>query len=249
MTKPFMMVAPTGARRSKADHPALPVTLGEIVSTASNCFVVGANAIHLHIRDESGAHTLDAGLYRETLTELARTVPRMQVQITTESAGMYSVVEQLDCLRQVRPSWASVSVREVAREEDIATRFYDTCDDNNVKVQHILYDESDARLLARWVRESVVSGVRDILLVVGRHQETNKPTSDIVASMLSPLPPVFNWMLCAFGEQEHQRLCEAVALGGSVRVGFENSLVNADGRRHDDNAASVRALVRALDRN
>lgn len=249
MTKPFVMVAPTGARRGKADHPALPVTPGEIVSTASDCFAAGANAIHLHIRDKDGAHTLDAGLYRETLAELSRMVPEMRVQITTESVGIYSVAEQLDCLRQVRPSWASVSIREVAREGDMVAHFYDTCGDNDIEIQHILYDESDARLLARWVRKGILPGAPDVLFVLGRHRETNEPTRDIVTSLLSLLPPVPKWMLCAFGEQEHRRLCEAAALGGDLRVGFENSLVDANGRKHENNAESVRVLVRKLDEN
>ena len=249
MTKPFVMVAPTGARRGKADHPALPMTPGEIISTASDCFAAGADAIHLHIRDENGAHTLDAGLYLEILAELSRAVPGMRAQITTESAGVYSVAGQLDCLRQVQPSWASVSIREVAREKDTAARFYNTCDDNGTEVQHILYDESDARLLAQWVHEGILSGAPGVLFVLGRHRETNEPTRDIVTSLLSLLPPVSKWMLCAFGEQEHQRLCEAAALGGDLRVGFENSLVNADGRRHDNNAESVRSLMRALGEN
>lgn len=246
MTKPFVMVAPTGARRGKADHPALPMTPSEILLAASNCFTAGADAIHLHIRDENGAHTLDSGLYRETLAELSRAVPRMRVQITTESAGVYSVAEQLDCLRRVQPSWASVSIREVAREKDMATRFYNTCEDNGTEVQHILYDESDARLLAQWMQEGILTGAQGVLFVLGRHRETNESTHDIVISSLSLLPPVSKWMLCAFGEQEHQRLCEAAALGGDLRVGFENSLVDAGGRRYDNNAESVRTLIRAL---
>lgn len=249
MTKPFVMVAPTGARRGKTDHPALPMTLGEIVSTASDCFAAGADAIHLHIRDKDGAHTLDAGLYQETLVELSCTVPEMRLQVTTESVGIYSVAEQLDCLRRVQPSWASVSIREVAREEDMAARFYDTCGDKDIEIQHILYDESDARLLARWVHEGILPGAPSVLFVLGRHHETNEPTRDIITSLLSLLPPVPKWMLCAFGEQEHQRLCEAAALGGDLRVGFENSLVDANGRKHGSNAESVCALVRALDKN
>ena len=37
---PSLMVAPNGARRSKSDHPALPVTLPEIVATARACAYV-----------------------------------------------------------------------------------------------------------------------------------------------------------------------------------------------------------------
>ena len=42
---PKLMVAPNGARKSKRDHPNLPVTISEIVQEAKNCFQKGANAI------------------------------------------------------------------------------------------------------------------------------------------------------------------------------------------------------------
>ena len=68
-----------------------------------------------------------------------------------------------------------------------------------------------------------------------------------VRPMLDSLPPVGAWMLCAFGRAEHACLVEAAALGGSVRVGFENSIERADGSRWPDMAASVSALRAELE--
>ena len=90
MSLPRIMVAPNGARRGKADHPALPVTIPEIVACAADCFAAGADGLHAHVRDGAGEHVLDAGLYAELMTELARTVPGMPVQITTEAVGRYT---------------------------------------------------------------------------------------------------------------------------------------------------------------
>ena len=72
--KPLIMVAPNGARRMKADHPALPLTVAETVETAQACHAAGAGALHLHIRDAEGRHSLDAGHYREALQALRQAV-------------------------------------------------------------------------------------------------------------------------------------------------------------------------------
>ena len=84
------MVAPNGARKTKEDHPNLPITISEIVKEAVNCFNEGANAIHAHVRDKKGDHCLDAGIYRELLSELDIKVPELPVQITTEAVGKFS---------------------------------------------------------------------------------------------------------------------------------------------------------------
>lgn len=246
MTRPFIMVAPNGARRGKADHPALPVTIPETVETARACRAAGADALHLHIRDDDGAHSLDPGRYGEALAELSRAVPDMRVQVTTESAGIFDVPQQLDCLTRLKPRWASVSVREIARDPALAPRVYATCADNGTEVQHILYDPEDAALLARWQAEGIVRpGKESMILVLGRYATGQKATPDDLAPLLAAKPDG-RWMLCAFGPAEHACLLAAARQGGDLRVGFENNLHRADGTPLRDNAESVALLVDQL---
>ncbi|MGV6805484.1 MAG: 3-keto-5-aminohexanoate cleavage protein [Ruegeria sp.] len=237
----YILVAPNGARRGHADHHALPVTTDEIVRTALACHTAGANGLHLHVRDDEGRHSLDAGRYREVTVELTRTVPTLDVQITTESAGVYDVPAQFNCLQQVAPQWASISVREIAREPDLAPRIYGLCADQGTRVQHILYDAEDAVLLKQWQAAGIVRREQvERLLVLGRYAtaQESQPT-DLDAFPADPAP----WMVCAFGRLEHDCLVAASDRGGDVRVGFENSLTNSDGTQWTDNAASVAALV------
>ncbi|WP_298848567.1 3-keto-5-aminohexanoate cleavage protein [uncultured Ruegeria sp.] len=245
-SRPYILVAPNGARRSRRDHPALPVTTDEIVRAARNCHAASANGVHLHVRDADGNHTLDAGLYGETLAELQRAVPEMDVQITTEAAGVFDVPSQFECLQQVQPEWASISVREIARDSDLVPRVYALCADQGTRVQHILYDMEDVRLLENWQAEGVVKADQtDRLLVLGRYSDGQQSVpSDLDVFPSSP----HNWMVCAFGAQEHVCLAETARRGGDVRVGFENSLTAPDGTSWADNAASVAALVETLGR-
>lgn len=247
MRHPFVMVAPTGARRQPAEHPALPVTLPQIVGTARDCFAAGAAGLHLHVRDGEGRHSLDPGRYREALAELAQSVPKMRVQVTTEAAGIYSVEDQLATLADLRPDWASISVREIARAPELAHRVYGTCAAAGTEVQHILYDAADVRLLIDWTAKGVVRAGQDrVILVLGRYSEGQVSSPDDLAPLVAELPGDARWMLCAFGTKEHACLRAAAALGGDLRVGFENSLTDAEGTPHADNAASVRSLLASL---
>ena len=57
----LITVAPTGAESAKADVPALPTTLEELVETARACEAAGAAMIHLHIRDASTSRRSTSG--------------------------------------------------------------------------------------------------------------------------------------------------------------------------------------------
>lgn len=115
---PRLMVAPNGARRGKADHPALPVTDDELVETARACRQAGADGIHLHIRDRRGRHLLDAGRYRALLDRMEEAVPGMYLQVTSESAGRYEAEQQRAMMRALRPRHVSVGLREMVRKPD-----------------------------------------------------------------------------------------------------------------------------------
>lgn len=242
------MVAPNGARRDRADHPALPVTTDQIVTTAAACAAAGADALHLHVRDDEGRHSLDPGRYRETLTEISATTPGLRLQITTEAAGVFDVPEQLSCLQGVRPDWASISVREIARDPDSASKVYATCAEQGTEVQHILYDTDDIVLLKDWQRTGVVRPGQDaVLFVLGRYAPGQASFPGNLHPFRDALPEARDWMVCAFGPQEHACLLAAARDGGSLRVGFENSLTDHCNRRHPDNAASVAALRSLLE--
>ena len=100
---PRIMVAPNGARRTKADHPNLPMAAEEIAASAAACFAAGAGAIHLHVRDAEGRHVLDASLYREVIRLIIMAVPDMMVQVTTEAVGLYTPAQQMALVRDLKP--------------------------------------------------------------------------------------------------------------------------------------------------
>ena len=249
--QPYIMVAPTGARRTKSDHPKLPVTLTEIIQTAEACFKGGANALHLHVRDDDGAHSLDTGRYKEALAEMQIRLPDMDVQITTESAGIFDVADQLACLQAVKPSWASVSIREVSRAPALAKRLYQTCCDNETVVQHILYNAEDVALLDDWQTKGIIdTSQNSVIFVLGRYTAGQESQPDDLTPFLDAIRKsdhnIRRWMVCAFGMNEHLCLAEVAAKGGDLRVGFENSLLSPAGTLHDDNAASLQMLKSLL---
>ena len=247
---PRVMVAPNGARRTRSDHPALPLTIEEVVACALACHAAGAGGLHAHVRDASGAHVLDAGLYRELLDELARRAPALFVQITTEAAGRYDAGAQRRLVHDLSPPAVSIAIGEVLSDGDEAAAFrlFGFCDEAGIAVQHILYSPGDVALLAGLVARGVVPGRGlQILHVLGRYApgQASSP-ADLDAPLSSARGLDADWAACAFGQGETACLAEAARRGGKVRVGFENNLHNADGSLARDNAERVAAVVSAL---
>ncbi len=247
------MVAPNGARRGKADHPNLPVTIPEIVETAVACWDAGATGIHAHVRDAEGLHTLHAGLYRQLMAALSEAVPDMFVQITSEAAGRFSPLEQRSMVAGLKPPSVSVALREMipdAAELPAARRFYHWAARKGIAVHHIAYSRAELERVLALVSDGTIPGTaHQLMLVLGSYDGSRTSDPDDIPALIEPIrsaPPDWDldWMLCAFGPSETPCLARALELGGKARVGFENSLWNADGSLARDNAERVAEIVR-----
>lgn len=249
---PSIMVAPNGARKTRADHPALPVTIDEIVKCAVSCFDAGAKAIHAHVRDTEQRHVLDAGLYLEFISEMKVQAPKMQVQITTEAVGLYSPAQMRKLVRIVMPEAVSVSIVEMLADGDeTASRtFYQDMQEAKIAVQHILYSADQLGQFLELVEQGTIPGVKhQLLFVLGRYaanQESNPMELDPFLKRMHSGRDHYDWAVCAFGKNETECLNYAFHKGGKARVGFENSLLNRDGSIAADNAERVAEIANLM---
>jgi uncharacterized protein (DUF849 family) len=246
---PFIMVAPNGGRKTKADHPCIPMTVPELLACADECRAAGADAMHAHVRDSEGNHVLDLGLYSELIAEAARTLPGLQIQITTESLGHYSAAEQRRLVRDLTPKHASVALREQDPDADkVATRrFYHWAEEAGVEIQHILYDPAERAWLEELqIRQIIPNTTQRVLFVLGRYSGGLASAPENLLPFLDVGSSPIRWMACAFGQAETDCLLEAFALGGDMRIGFENNVLNEDGSIAQDNAERVQKLLKRL---
>jgi uncharacterized protein (DUF849 family) len=254
MSDLIVMVAPNGSRRDKRDHPMLPITPSELAETALACQAAGAGAIHLHVRDELGRHSLSPVAYRAAISAIQdKCGPGLMVQVTTEAAGLFDLPEQVALVQALLPAAVSFSLAEMLRHgEAPAIAFLQWAGQAGIAIQFILYSADEVRLFAKmWHMAGTPIPQRPaIILVVGRYAQTQESSVEEFeelheALVETGLAQASVWMTCAFGKGELACLERSIARGGHARVGFENAIVDASGQLARDNAERV-ALVAEL---
>ena len=251
MNAPFIaMCAPNGARKTRLDHPALPVAPAELADCARSILGAGAAMIHVHVRDDSGAHTLDAGRYRDAIAAIrAATGDDLVIQVTTEACGLYSPGQQMGMVRDLKPEAVSVALREICPDPDAleqAAAFYAWMRDEGVMAQHILYSPEDVMRFESLRADGVIPDERPfVLFVLGRY--AGNLTGDVadLDGFVAAVADDTTWAVCCFGVTEQAAIGASARSGGHARVGFENNLLLPDGSVADDNAALVRLAVDA----
>lgn len=249
----MVMAAPNGARRTRRDHPALPITPAELAECASRLVEARVGVLHLHVRDEQGRHTLDPEYYRAAIAAIeAVTGDRLIAQVTSEAVGRYSAAEQMDMVRQLRPEAVSLALRELCPDmgaEKVAAPFFAWLVRERIWPQYILYDADDVCRFDNLRRRGVFGNERPhCLLVVGSYAgEQQGEIEELDAMRAAADCNEFPWSACCFGQRESSVMREAVSHGGHVRLGFENNLLLGDGGLARDNAALIESFLASID--
>jgi len=249
----FVAVAPNGGRKTKADHPSLPLSADELARTAAECLERGASMIHLHVRDSQGGHCLDPDAYRAVVARICQEVgDRLVIQITSESLGLFTPREQRAAVLEANPEAVSLALRELAPEkadEKDFGAFLGKLKQMRIWPQIILYHPDDAERLGAMRKQGLIPFDKlSVLYVLGRFALTRTAIPRDLLPFIAPDMPRFeSWSVCAFGRREAACVTAAALLGGHGRVGFENNLTLPTGARAASNAELVAAAVRALD--
>jgi 3-keto-5-aminohexanoate cleavage enzyme len=255
----LVMAAVNGARRQKTDHPALPVSEGEIARACAECHALGAGAVHVHARDKNGQHSLDTELYKTLLDAIRREAGHdLIIQFTTESAGLYDVNAQRAVLDAfVGQTAISVALREFFPKEDQEVWSDSSVSwwkalQKNTALQIILYDLHDLTRLDDLIKRGVIpQAPYGLLFVLGSYARQDDWPANRALDVFSALHQydtlrAMPWMVCAFGQSETRFLTEALLLGGHVRIGFENNVVKANGVQAISNGERVQNIIHLM---
>ena len=241
-----LIVAPNGARRMPSDHPRLPITPETAALETRAAVSAGAAIVHLHARDPAGKHTLDPAINRVFMDAVRRELNNdVVIQLTTEAVGQFSPEQQIQLIQELKPEAASFAIQELIPSDSTADKqrggeFFDWVHNQGIIAQYILYSADDVSRYHQLKEEGVLpKNKHHLLFVLGRYSKTQQSEPTDLLPMLTALQDETRWAVCAFGQQEHRCAATAIALGGDIRVGFENNLHDMNG----DQAASNATLI------
>jgi 3-keto-5-aminohexanoate cleavage enzyme len=241
----LITVAPTGAESSKADVPALPVTVEEIAATARDCQAVGASVIHLHIRDAETRPTLDLGYVREVVAAVRETTDLI-VQLSSGGAVTDPFDARLAVL-DAQPDAASLTLGTVnfgrdvfANPWDLIVELHSQMQQRGIVPEYEVFDLGQLATLARLLdRHGLPHGGRVHVDLVMGVPGGMPGTAQALTACLPFLPPGATFAATGVGRTSLPVMLAALAAGGHLRVGMEDTLTYAPGEPVRDNVQLV----------
>ena len=216
--------------RTRAEHPAVPLTPAELAADARAVRDAGAFAVHVHPRDADGAQTLAPRACDAALAAIRAAVPGLPVGLSTSAAIDPDPFARAAAVRGWRraPEFVSVNLSElgwagIARAARHA----------GIALEAGICDPAQADELAR------SPFGHQVLRVLVEAEDGAEQAAAIAARIPDGLPQLWH----GYGERTWEVIAAGAAGGHDVRVGLEDVLVLPDGRRAAGNAELVAAAI------
>jgi uncharacterized protein (DUF849 family) len=224
--------------RLRSEHPALPVSAAELGRDAARVVAAGADALHVHAKDDAGRDTLDPTAVAEALTAIREAAPGVPVGVTTGAWIDPDPAARVASIRAwtVLPDFASVNWHEHGAQYVAAALL-----ERGVGVEAGLWVVDHVEpWLASPLRDACVRVL--IELPKGPDPSSVGALADVMLARVRGgsglgIPVLLH------GEESYAwpALRHAVALGLQARIGLEDVLTLPDGTPAPDNAALVSA--------
>jgi 3-keto-5-aminohexanoate cleavage enzyme len=254
MTEVAITVAPLAqAYYDNVDQFPTPERLAQEVV---ECRRAGASVVHLHVIDERGNATVDTSNFRKTV-RLIRAECDIIVQGSTGGVSdltrdQRSVSVEVPQVEMGSLNMGSCNVGEQAYINTPADVEYwaQKMLANNVLAEMTFFEPGMTLMMDRLLEKGLIKRPLVINLALG-FPGTLPATVDNIVFMVRRLPAGAVWMLTPHHARDFSLHAVSVALGGNVRVGFEDSMYLTPDKKASNNVelvAAARDLVERLGR-
>ena len=252
MSKPCIIcVAITGSLPTKANNPAVPITVAEQIESTHEAFEAGATIVHAHVRNDDQSPSSDPKKFAALKEGLEKHCPGMIIQLST--GGRSGAGKTRGGMLPLKPEMASLSVGS----NNFPSRVYE----NPPDLVDWLASEMRTYNIKPEVEAFDLSHIHHAAMMHDDGRIIEKPYIQFIMGVKNAMPvdrDVFNYYIktvnrlfgddapwCAAGIGAHQLTLNewAVSSGGHARTGLEDNVRLDRDTLAPSNAALVKRVV------
>jgi 3-keto-5-aminohexanoate cleavage enzyme len=244
----LITVAAVGAEVTRAQQPHLPLLPHEVGEEYRRAHDAGAAIGHIHGRRPDGTPTQDLETFRAYAAAIRERCPIIQQFSTGGAVGM-EVEERIAAL-SLRPEMATLTLGTCNFGEDIFENSLPTIRTILERIRKSgaspeleIFDDGMLATADALVARDLLSPPVHFQFVLGVPGAAAATAENLIHCSRS-IPAGCTWTVAGIGRRQTAMAAMAIAMGGHVRVGFEDNIYYRKGELADSNARFVERVVR-----
>ena len=238
-----------GAEVTKENNPAVPYTVEEIAREAKSAYDAGAALIHLHVRWDDGTPTQDKGRFQECVDAIRKVCPDVIIQPSTGGAVGMTDLERLQSTEITpTPEMATLDCGTCnfggdeifINTDNTINNFGDIMKERGIKPECEVFDKGMIDLALKAAKKGHIDYPIHFDFVLG--VQMTATVRDLVY-MATSIPAGCTWTATGIGKTAWDIAAATIAMGGHVRVGFEDNVYMSKGVLAKSNGEMVERVV------
>ena len=250
MEKLIITAAICGAEVTKANNPAVPYTVEEMVNEARSAYNAGAAIIHVHVREDDGTPTQSRERFRVVMDAIRRELPDVIMIPSTGGATGMSPEERLQPT-ELFPEMATLDCGTCNFGDEIFDNTMPTMRafgkrmiENGIKPEYECFEMGHLDTILDMARKGEVPGdPMQFNFVLGVKGCTPATVQNLVW-LVNAIPAGSTWTSTGVGRAAFTLAAPTIVMGGNVRVGFEDNIYLSRGVKAVSNGELVEKVVR-----
>ena len=250
MEKLIITAAICGAEVTKEQNPAVPYTVEEIVREAKSAVDAGAAIVHLHVREDDGTPTQSKARFKECIDAIYKVCPDVILIPSTGGAVGMTAEERLQPT-ELFPEMATLDCGTCNFGDEVFENTMPMMRDfgkrmleNNIKPEYECFEMGHLDTVLNIAKKGQVPGApMQFNFVLGVPGCTPATVSNL-CWLVNAIPAGSTWTATGIGRHAFTLAAPAIAMGGNVRVGFEDNLYLERGVLAKSNGELVAKVVR-----
>ncbi|MCI5534111.1 MAG: 3-keto-5-aminohexanoate cleavage protein [Firmicutes bacterium] len=249
MDKLIISACICGAEVTKENNPAVPYTVEEVVREAKSAYDAGAALIHLHVRWDDGTPTQDKGRFQEMVDAIRKECPDVIIQPSTGGAVGMTDLERLQSTEITpTPEMATLDCGTCnfggddifVNTDNTINNFGDIMQERGIKPECEVFDKGMIDLALKAAKKGHIQYPIHFDFVLG--VQMTATVRDLVI-MATSIPADSTWTATGIGKNAWGIAAATIAMGGHVRVGFEDNVYMSKGVLAKSNGEMVERVV------
>jgi len=261
--KVIITAAITGGIHGKWANPAIPEQPEEQAQAALDCYNAGAAVLHLHVRGKDGMNTPDLEVYNRASRLIGEKCPIIRqvgngigARLTPSGEVMIATAAERLNLLNIRPQTEMHTIN--AGTFEFRTRYGSSvfentiafneaylkgCREQGIGVEIEVYDVSHIYNALELAEMGLLTPPLHFSIVLGIQGGAPATAQDLI-HMLDHIPDGSSWQVVTVGKYHVRTTIMAMAMGGNVRTGLEDTIYFEKGQLATSNAQLVERMVR-----
>lgn len=252
----IICVAITGSLPTKADNPAVPITVSEQIESSHEAFEAGASICHAHVRNDDETPSSAPEKFAQLKEGLQKHCPGMIIQFST--GGRSGAGKERGGHLPLSPDMASLSVGS----NNFPTRVYENPPElvdwlasemltHNVMPEIEAFDLGHIHQAAKMFGQGKIARSPYVQFVMGvkNAMPVDRPSFDFYIETMKRLLPDSEWCAAGIGKDQITINEWTVPAGGHARCGLEDNIRLDRSTLAPSNAALVKRIVDICDKH